>query len=349
MEYEALLENTFIVHLYIYIFAYGLLVWLVGLNGAKRRATSLIRLFTIILIIYLSYSFSARNFLVGKDTLTYASYFNDIQDFGWQGDGDLVFYGLMYVVGLIGDFRLFLFIVSVLFFSCAYCAFCRLLQNNSSIAFLIFCISPYLFFAGINALRNGLAASLMLLAISYRQNVKWFVVLLFASCLTHFSMIVPAVSLFMFHSKKSLNILFSIWGVLFLLSIGGVTFAGIIDFMLGFSNTSSVGEVDSAYALRDFLVYGLPVVVLVYWYRNYCRDDMVQRILCLYLVGSCMQVIALHSSTMAIRFAYYSGFLLPLVLVYPLTKLLGRYLNVLCIPILLFVFFLKAYKLFPYL
>lgn len=349
MEYEALLENTFIVHLYIYIFAYGLLVWLIGLSESKRRTIHLIRILTIVLIIYFSYSFSTRNFLIGKDTLTYASYFHDIQKFGWQGGGDIVFYGLMYVVSLIGEFRLFLFVVSVLFFGCAYCAFCRLLKNNSHIAFFIFCISPYLFFAGINALRNGLAASLMLLAISYRQNMKWFVSLLFASCLTHLSMVVPALSLFIFRGKKSLSILFIAWGVLFLLSMFGVNFTGIIEFMLGFSNTSSVGDVDSAYALHDFLVYGLPVVLLVYWYRNYCQNDMVQRILCLYLVGSCMQVMALHSSTMAIRFAYYSGFLLPLVLVYPLTKLFGRYLNIFCIPILLFVFFLKAYKLFPYL
>ena len=215
----------------------------------------------------------------------------------------------------------------------------RLMGNNLCVGFL-FCITSYSFLSyGVNGIRNGLACSTLMLAISFLNNQnKWsylmsglFVVI--ANGL-HASAIIPTIALFfsfLFINSTQKTIFIWIISILLSLILGNSLIQFIPDFGLDtsrFDNYIIAGEDNQAMekftsgGFRfDFLLYSVMPILMI-WYVTIKRNfvDLTYNIIAnTYILANAFWIIVIRASY-SNRFAYLSWFLYPLVIAYPLIR-----------------------------
>lgn len=211
-----------------------------------------------------------------------------------------------------------------LFFACK-----NWFPNYYFIAFLLFVGSLSFLPYGVNGIRNGMATSLFILAISYNQkNFKLMVVFFILSFSFHNSMLLPFVaficSKFMLDTKK--YYFFYILAIALSISMGGIwenIFAS-----LGFGDerfsaylTASSDSGKFAYSgfRYDFLLYSLAPIILSIFYKFKSGYESViyDRILHTYIITNGFWVMIIRAN-FSNRFAYLSWFLMAVVVIYPL-------------------------------
>lgn len=219
--------------------------------------------------------------------------------------------------------------IGCMFWSCK-----RLLFESVSLA-MLFMFSSYSFFAyGTNTIRNGLACSLVLLAMSFfaDKRKKWWIggLLLFVAFGIHRSTIIPIVAIFisLFLVKK---IKFAIVGWLF--SIVLSFFAGNAIMPLFsrfnddrvesyFTNTQDAALFSSLGFRWDFLFYSA-VPVFVAWYvcqKKKVVDKTFDFLASTYMIANAVWVICIRASY-SDRFAYLSWFLYPMIIAYAFIRI----------------------------
>lgn len=247
---------------------------------------------------------------------------------------DSLFYSFMWLCSQHISVYWFFFIVEILYVLPITYACYRLLHKNADIG-VLFCIASFSFFSySVNGIRNGMALSLVLLALTYIQgDVKDKIIcgILSAFAISfHASATLPVLCMVLTFVIKKPKWLFYFWGLSIIVSLlAGNTvssfFAG-----LGFDDRLSdyiLSEVDESLFSHvgfrwDFLLYStVPVIWGVYIiYKKRVCDKQFIILLGTYLLANAFWIMVIRAGY-SNRFAYLSWFLYPIVISYPLLKL----------------------------
>jgi hypothetical protein len=231
----------------------------------------------------------------------------------------------------------FFFTVEAVYLGCTLLACWRLFPNNVWLS-MLFCLSSFGFYSyGVNGIRNGMAATMVMLAIalflgSKKERIAAIVIMLMALGI-HRSMMLPiaalvAATFFIKDPKVAINF----WLASIVISLIAGNFIGDMFAELGFDDRMSSyfqGQDDEETMAQfshtgfrfDFLLYSTMPIVMT-WYctikRNF-HDHVFNAIAITYILSNAFWVMVIRAAY-SNRFAYLSWFLYPLVIVYPLLR-----------------------------
>lgn len=330
--------------IYLYILLAFTLYYCVRLNafdndsllyGDNRNRMFTLYVFLFVLILGIRPVTSAFG-----DTVAYARSYN-LMKIGLKTinvtDGEWVFNSVMYWFSQHTEITWFFLLVEILYVLPVYFACKRITDNNFSLLLLFFFSSFSFYTYSVNGIRNGLACSLVILAITYIQGDKRDKIICGVLCFLafniHRSTALPIAA--MIFSLKYINHknMFYFWfsSIIVSLTIGGAV-SGFFS-SLGFDDRMNqytalqqdVGTL-SQFAHTgfrwDFLLYSVMPIWLG-WYLIFKReiyDKTYLMLLGTYMYSNAFWVMVIRSS-FSNRFAYLSWFLYPIVLAYPLLKL----------------------------
>lgn len=212
---------------------------------------------------------------------------------------------------------------------------CRRLFSKSAGLAVLFCLGAFSFFTyATNGIRNGMACSIILLALSFITGTKKEKIiagiLCFCAYNVHHSTALPILCMVIscFYKNTRMVMCFWLFSIIISLVAGGVIenfFAGLgfDDRLSGYINNHQFDNSFSKTGFRwDFLLYSaMPI-----WLGGYVvikkkiANQNYQLLLNTYILCNAFWVMLIRSS-FSNRFAYLSWFMYPLVLAYPLLSL----------------------------
>lgn len=271
------------------------------------------------------------------DTVNYAIGYYSLQANGdaiLTDGSDWLFYLLMQSCSQVMDVQGFFLIVEVCYIIPIVIACKRWFPNNLTLA-LLFCFTAFSFFSyGVNGIRNGMACSLVILALSYingsARNKIFAGVLAFAAISIHKSTALPVLMMVVSLFYRNTKMIMGAWVFSIFLSLVAGGFIENIFAGLGFddrmsayiSNTDYDHQFSSTGFRFDFLLYSMMPIVLGYYtvIKKKLQDENYLMLLHTYILSNAFWVMLIRAS-FSNRFAYLSWFLYPIVLAYPLLKL----------------------------
>ena len=292
-------------------------------------------LFTLILILYMGLRPVSVYF---GDTVNYAKGFytaaNSRDPFSWQWEGEWLFYNLMQWFARYSDIHTFFLLCATVYIGSLWLAMQRIFKGYYYIPFLVI-LSMFTFWSyGVNGIRNGMGASLFILAMTYvnRPPVMIGLCVLAAGIHKSIYLMVGAGTLTWFIKN-------SYWYLAGWMACVGVSYAigGRIQAYLAATNLmggddrfsgyltgdNMVGEiVQMSMTFRwDFLLYSAMGVAVGYYFifrRNF-KDEYYHWIYNTFLVTNAFWVLVIRAAY-SNRFAQISWFIMPVVLIYPFMK-----------------------------
>lgn len=298
--------------------------------------------FTIIVILFIGLRPISGRFFT--DMPMYAHTYNNILD-GYnipedeRGEWIFSYFGnVCKRIGLID--REYFLAIAVFYFGLMAITCWRLMRRNMFIAVLFCFISFSCYSYGVNGIRNGMATSIMMIAITFfKYERKWEIpialLLVFASIGIHKSMVLPgfcAVISFLFIKDIKYSIAFWVASIFISAIAGNIVTEffvnlGFDDRMDQYANLDEFGEVKDSVNIKagfrfDFIIYSIMPIIMA-WYvtikRNF-KDNMFNLIANTYILANAFWVMVIRSEQ-SNRFAYLSWFLYPLVIAYPLLRM----------------------------
>jgi len=198
-------------------------------------------------------------------------------------------------------------------------------------AFLMFVTSFSFWSYGTNGIRNGIATSFFLLAISFYNKKVWMIIFFIISTQVHQTLLLPTAAFVLvhFYSKSKHYLLF--WFIAIPLSIALGGFWENLFASLGFGDERLsgylVGEgvegtTFSSTGFRyDFLVYSA-AAVFTGWYfifKKKFEDKIYIYLYNTYLICNAFWILVIRAN-FSNRFAYLSWFFMGLIIIYPFLK-----------------------------
>lgn len=233
---------------------------------------------------------------------------------------------------LIGDINIWFLIIEIFYFGCQFWACKRLLQENVWMAILFVFYSYQFFSFGTNGLRNGMACSIMMLAVSFickktYTNYGIGVVLFLLAMGCHRSVMISmaAIIVSLFFVKK-IKHAFLIWVlcVLFSLVLG--------DFFINFFSGLSFDDRMAGYAAGDtsnfshsgfrwdFVLYSsVPVLLARFVDSKGIQDKTFSLLANTYIIANSFWILICRIP-FSNRFAYLSWYLYGLVIAYAVIR-----------------------------
>lgn len=218
-----------------------------------------------------------------------------------------------------------LFLLSdILYFGCSYFACRKLFPKDTAAAYLVFLGAFSTFSFSYNGIKAGVASSVFLLALAYREKLWLSIILVLVSWGVHHSMQLPAAAFVMAFFYKNSKVYFAIWGLCVLLAAGHVTF--FQNLFAGMSDESGASYLQANSAdsyltgfRPDFILYSA-MPVLVGYYAVFKKKMVItpyyRMLLNIYLITNSVWMLCMYAS-FTNRIAYLSWFMYPVVLIYP--------------------------------
>lgn len=244
---------------------------------------------------------------------------------------DLVFEYFMYFCAQIMSASMFFFFCSLLYVIPVWFACKKWFQDYTFYAFLALITSFSFWTYGVNGIRNGIATSLFLYALSQEKLVFKIIFVLIAIGF-HKSVIIPAAALALTYFYLDTKKYFYVWLLCIPLSLvaGGFfegLFAGFMDddrarYLTTFKEEFKDSFSNSGFRW-DFLLYSGSVVYVAYFFifKKKFDDPVYNRLVCVYLAANAFWILVIKAS-FSNRFAYLSWFMMGVVITYPyLTKI----------------------------
>ena len=270
------------------------------------------------------------------DTTTIAATYRLFRSspFSIVGAKDSLFYMFQWACAQTMELEWFLLLCEILYIIPMIIACTRLLKTNNDVG-LLFCLSALSFFSyATNGVRNGIATSLVFLAISLirgktSEKIICFLISLVAIYI-HKSVSLPLLCMLVCYIFKPKMLLFYFW--LFSIVISLVMGNTVADFFanLGFDDrlnryitTEATEDMFSTAGFRwDFLLYSAIPILLGYYILIIKRTYNPTYLLLLgtYILANSFWIMVIRAQY-SNRFAYLSWFLYPMVICYPLLKL----------------------------
>lgn len=234
---------------------------------------------------------------------------------------------------------IYIFGIDLVYFGLMFVTCWRIMRNNLFVAFL-FCVASFSCFSyGVNGMRNGMACSIAMLAITllsgnnYEKIFALF--LMFCAYNIHHSTILPclcAIFALLFIKDTKYAIYFWIASI-FISAVAGTYVTelfvnlGFDDRLEHYANLDEFGEVKESVNVKagfriDFILYSIMPIIMA-WYvtikRNF-KDLTYHIISTTYILANAFWIMVIRSEQ-SNRFAYLSWFIYPLVIAYPLLRM----------------------------
>ncbi|SET10987.1 EpsG family protein [Prevotella sp. kh1p2] len=270
------------------------------------------------------------------DTATYSGIFETMQENDViLSTSDHLFDLFTYYCTKIMNVNIYFLVMESIYIGLIYIA-CRKLTGRNSAVLVLLCLTSLSFYAyGVNGLRNGLACSIIILALTFIEGKlveKVFCALLCVMAANfHHSTLLPIICMVFAYMFRNPKLMYIIWLSSFILSLAIGNSAAEVLTGLGFDDrlTTYINENDketlsyfSKVGFRwDFLLYSI-VPIAIGWYAIFKRgfyDKTFLLLLGTYMYANAFWIIVIRAPY-SNRFAYLSWFLYPIVLGYPLVK-----------------------------
>lgn len=291
-------------------------------------------IFTVLLILYMGLRPIAPVF---GDTINYASGFydsaNSLKSFKWIWHQEWAFHNLMQWFSKNSDIHTFFLLCATLYVGSLWLATVRIFKNYYYVP-LVIIFSMFTFWQyGVNGIRNGLGASIFILAMSYVNKPSIMISIALLACGFHKSIyLMMAAGGLAWFFKNSYYYLAG-W----IICVGTSYAAGfrIQNFLAGIglgdderfsgylTGDNMIGEViQMSMVFRwDFLAYSAIGVAVGYYFifrRNF-KDEYYHWIYNTFLTTNAFWVLIIRAAY-SNRFAQISWFIMPIVLIYPFLK-----------------------------
>ncbi len=291
--------------------------------------------FTVLLILYMGLRPISGVF---GDTINYAKGFyataNSMDPFTWKWGTEWLFYNLMDWFAKFSDIHMFFLLCAIVYVGSLWLAMVRIFKNYYYIPFLII-LSMFTFWQyGVNGIRNGMGASLFILAMTYVNKPPVMIGLAFLATGFHKSVfLMAAAGGLAWFIKNSYYYLAGWIGAVIVSYVAGMS---IQNYLSGLSfmgedarfsgyltGDNMIGEiVQMSMVFRwDFLAYSAMAVAVGYYFifmRNF-KDEYYHWIYNTFLATNAFWVLIIRAAY-SNRFAQISWFIMPIVLIYPFFK-----------------------------
>lgn len=244
---------------------------------------------------------------------------------------DFVFEVMKYIFAKFLNAKSFFFTCAFFYVYLLYVASKKLFRDYWFYAFLTLLVAFTFWAYGSNGIRNGLATSVFIYAISRDRKYAIFLLLL-VTYFIHKGMLVPiaAYVITTFHTTTKNYLIAWLMAIPLSLTLGGFWenfFLGLgfgeekLNTYLGSFNQASEG-VELVLGFRwDFLLYSAAGVYAGWYYivKKDFKDAFYEKLFNVYLIANAMWILVIRANY-SNRFAFLSWFLLGLVIIYPLLK-----------------------------
>lgn len=299
-------------------------------NKENLRGNNFLGIFLLIIVVFYA-GLRPISFAFG-DMGIYARLYEDFQENNFiEIRGDFLFYFFIKACSKIMSPEIFFLICMFIYTYPLYLVSKRLFKEYWFYAFFMLIVSVSFWSYGTNGIRNGLATSIFLLAIT-QKNKKILLLLLIATVNIHQSLVIVVVIYLITTYFKNTKFIFIFWLLSIPLSLilGGVleTFflsAGFDggDKLEGYlSVNEEYQESFSKTGFRwDFLIYSSTGVLagLYFIFKKQLEDTFYTHLFNLFLLTNAVWIIVIRAN-FSNRFAYLSWFMLGIVIIYPLLK-----------------------------
>lgn len=230
---------------------------------------------------------------------------------------------ILYFASLNIDFRIFLLLMSGLYFICRYIALKKMFQNHVWAAYLLFLASFITYTSSVNGFKAGTAASLFCVAIAYRKNKIISLCFLALSYGMHHSMIVCIMAFLCVSIYKNTKIYLVGWFLSFIIAVLHIKY---FQFLFG----SFADEKGADYLLTehgkwmtgmryDFVLYSfMPIALAMYimFKKKVIIDENYKFVLNLYILTNTVWLLCMYAN-FTNRIAALSWFMYSIVIGYP--------------------------------
>lgn len=290
-------------------------------------------IFAVMLIFYMGLRPVSAQF---GDTANYAEEFRAIQngvELRVEGNEWLFNFLFRWFAGN-SNINTFFLMCSVIYVGSLWLAMHRMFKEYSYIPFLVI-LSMFTFWAyGVNGIRNGMGASLFILAISYANNIPLMCFFAFLAAGFHTSVLLMIGAgvlawfvnnsyLYLVTWMLSIAVSFA-FGNTIQSSLANLSFFSFDGRFQGYltqdADVSNLVYVSSAFRW-DFIAYSSLGTITGYYFifrRNF-KDEYYHWIYNIYLICNAFWILIIRAS-FSNRFAQISWFILPVVLIYPFMK-----------------------------
>ena len=292
-------------------------------------------IFTVLLVLYMGLRPLDVQF---GDTMNYARDFSEYiaskEPFTWNWEGEWLFYNLMHWFAKFSDIHMFFLLCAVLYIGSLWLATVRIFKTYYYIPLLVI-MGMFTFWQyGVNGIRNGLGASLFILAMTFVNNPKAMIPIILLAIGMHNSVYLMAAAAVAAWFVKDCRIYFIGWLACVAISyvagdtiqeyIAQIGFLGGSEKLTGYlTGDIMTGEIVimSMVFRWDFLIYSAMGVAVGYYFifKRGFNDEYYHWIYNTYLATNAFWVIIIRAAY-SNRFAQISWFILPIVLVYPFFK-----------------------------
>lgn len=244
---------------------------------------------------------------------------------------DILFEAMKFYFARYFNAEIFFFTCAFLYVYLLYLASRKLFKDYWFYAFLMFVVAFTFWAYGTNGIRNGLATSVFIYAISRERKFTVFA-LLIATYFIHRGMLIPIVAylITMYYTNSKTYLIIWLMAIPLSLVLGGFWenfFLGLgfreekLSTYLGQFNQANAG-VELIVGFRwDFLIYSA-FGVFAGWYfifKKKIEDQFYEKIFNTYLITNALWILVIRANY-SNRFAFLSWFMLGLVIIYPLLK-----------------------------
>lgn len=292
-------------------------------------------IFTVLLIPYMGLRPVSVFF---GDTINYAHGFYEIANspapFQWSWDGEWLFYNLANWFAKYSDIHSFFLLCAFLYTFPLWLATQRIFKSYYYIPFLVILGMFTFWHYGVNGIRNGIGASIFILALTYINKPSIAILIAFIACGFHKSIYLMAAAATLTYFIK--NSYYYLIGWILTLGVSYVAGGQIQNYLANsgimgeddrfsgyLTGSNMVGEIiQMSMVFRwDFVLYSAMGVAIGYYFifrRNF-KDEYYHWIYNTFLVTNAFWILIIRAAY-SNRFAQISWFIMPIVLIYPFLK-----------------------------
>lgn len=324
---------AFLYYHFVFLISIITLLHTIVLKGDEKKVMNFNRVFSIFVFLVILFYIGLRP-ISGAfvDMTTYAHSFNQYKS-GLEvpSEGDLGFAYFLKFASQTMTIEMFFLVCALIYILPLFKACKNWFPNYYFFPFLMLIASFSFWTYGVNGIRNGMATSIFILALSYVCKNKKLAILFFLISVTfHKSMLLLLVSYLATYIMTDTRKYFYFWFLAILLSITMGSFWENLFASLGFGDDrfaayltqgADKSKFSSTGFRYDFLLYGSAPLALAYFYifkKGYFNAEY-NRILHTYIIANSFWIMVIRAN-FSNRFAYLSWFLMAIVIAFPLFK-----------------------------
>ncbi len=318
-----------------YQYIYLIVVWILTVSTVNhyyrtnryldyKKASSNVQTFLIILIFFIglrpnSYMFvDHMNYYIDYQRLYGVPAYYSLDKENFLFDNILPFFSSNKI-----PVELFFLLIAAIYFSGIAWASKKLFPNDTFLAFVMYLGAFSTFSYGTNGIKAGAAASIFLVALTYRDNLKVCIPLLWVSLGFHHSMLAPIVAFVIAYFVRKPK--WYLYGWLFCLLLAAAHITYFLSLFSGFTDEHGAGylvaggkEAEVSGFRPDFILYSAIPIFIGYYLitKRYIQSEYYNFLWCTYTLTNCVFLLCTYGSFIN-RIAYLSWLMYPFILLYP--------------------------------